>query len=115
MQPNNIAAAAMAMLAGMAVQQAFADTPVPCSGDDRACQALTIVQHGTNPDTGAHFVMFFTPYPGQPPQNMMLTLWIAESNDKCSSAAETSANLNLDQSRSIDGYLCRLRATWERN
>ena len=45
---------------------------------------------------------------------MMLTLSIAASSDSCDSATDTFANANPDEPRSIDGYLCQLRATWER-
>jgi hypothetical protein len=48
------------------------------------------------------------------PQSMMLTLSIATSLDSCGSATDTYANVNPDDTRSIDGYLCKLYATYER-
>jgi len=46
---------------------------------------------------------------------MILTLSIAASSDGCGSANDTFANLNPGDTRSIDGYLCQLRATYERH
>ena len=107
--------AAIAVLAGIALRQpAAADSPVPCSGDDSACQLLVVEQRGTDPNSGAHIHLKFTNPPGFVKQSMMLTLSIASSSDSCDSATDTFANLNSDDPRDIDGYLCQLRATWER-
>jgi hypothetical protein len=47
--------AAIAILAGNALRQpAAANTPVPCSGDDSACQLLVVEQRGTDPNSGAY-------------------------------------------------------------
>jgi hypothetical protein len=45
---------------------------------------------------------------------MMSTLSIASSSDSCAAAVDTCANTNPGEGRSIDGYLCNLRVTWER-
>jgi hypothetical protein len=66
--------AAIAILAGIALRQpAAADTPVPCGGDDSACQLLVIEQRGTGP-IAAHIQLQFTNPPRFGPQSMMLTL-----------------------------------------
>jgi hypothetical protein len=110
------AAVAIGVLAGVVIgQHAAADIPVSCNGDATACGLLNVVQYGTDFQSGVHFVMKFSTEPGRPPQSMMLTLSIASSKDSCDSATDTFANVNPDESRSIDGYLCQLRATWERN
>jgi hypothetical protein len=108
-------AVAICVLAGILIgQHAAADIPVSCNGDDTACGLLNVVQYGTDFDSGVHFVMNFITPPGRPPQSMMLTLSIASSKDSCDSATDTFANINPGDPRSIDGYLCQLRATWER-
>ena len=109
-------AAAIGVLAAVAamIRTAAADSTVPCSGDDAACQAIDIVQRGTDWQSGAHFLMKFDTRPGMQPQSMILTLSIASSSDSCDSANDTFANLNSGEARSIDGYLCKLRATYER-
>jgi hypothetical protein len=113
--PKFASAAAIGILAGIVIgQHAAADIPVSCNGDATACELLNVVQYGTDFQSGAHFVMKFTTDPGRPPQSMMLTLSIASSKDSCASAADTFANVNPGDPRSIDGYLCQLRATWER-
>ena len=108
-------AAAIGVLSFIAmVQTAAAASPVPCSGDEAACQNINIEQRGTDQQSGAHFVMSFQTEPGKVSQVMNLTLSIAQSSDSCASATETLANLNPGDPRSIDGYLCSLRATYER-
>jgi hypothetical protein len=102
-------------LTGVAMRQhAAADIPVPCTGDATACGVLNVVQYGTDPQSGAHFVMRFDTPPDRLPQSMMSTLSIASSSDSCAAAVETYANINPGEGRSIDGYLCKLRVTWER-
>jgi hypothetical protein len=114
--PKIALAAAIGVLAGVAIgQHAAADIPVSCNGDATACGLLNVVQYGTDPQSGVHFVMGFTTPSGKVSQSMILTLSIASSKDSCGSATDTFANVNPDESRSIDGYLCQLRATWERN
>src|ERR1700722_2115051 len=109
-------AAVIGVLAAVAmIRTAAADSPVPCSGDDAACQAIDITQRGTDWQSGAHFVMMFDTRSGMQPQSMILTLSIASSSDSCGSANDTFANLNPGETRSIDGYLCQLRATYERH
>ena len=109
-------AAAIGVLAAVAmIRTAAADSTVPCSGDDAACQAINIVQRGTDQQSDAHFLMKFDTSPGMQPQSMMLTLSIASSSNSCGSANDTFANLNSGEARSIDGYLCQLRATYERH
>jgi hypothetical protein len=66
------------------------------------------------PQSGAHFLMRFDTPPDRLPQSMMSTLSIASSSDSCSAAVDTYVNINLGDGRSIDGYLCKLRVTWER-
>ena len=108
-------ATVFALLTGLVMRQhASADSPVPCTGDASACGVLDVVQHGTDPQSGAHFIMTIAPRLDKTPQSMMLTLSIASSSDSCASAVDTYANINPEAQRSIDGYLCKLRATWER-
>jgi hypothetical protein len=65
--------AAIAILAGIALRQpAAANTPIPCSGDDSACQLLVVEQRGT--PIAAHIHLQFTNPPRFVPQSMMLTL-----------------------------------------
>jgi hypothetical protein len=109
-------AAGIGVLAAVAmIRTAAADSTVPCSGDDAACQDINITQRGTDQQSGAHFLMRFATRPGMEPQSMILTLSIAASSDGCGSANDTFANLNPGDTRSIDGYLCQLRATYERH
>jgi hypothetical protein len=111
-----IATAAIALLAAFGVAKpAAADAPVPCTGDAIACQDLRVTQRGTDPQSGAHITMTFSTRPGMSPQSMMLTLSIATSQDSCGSATDTYANVNPDDTRSIDGYLCKFYATYERH
>ena len=94
---------------------ATADVPVPCSGDQTACSALTVVQQGTDHDSGAHILLKFVTAPGKLPQTMSLTLTMAEKKSDCpAKTREVMANANPGDPRSIDGYLCKMRATWER-
>ena len=108
-------ATVLVVLTGVAMtQQAAADIPVPCTGDATACDLLNVVQYGTDFESGAHFVMRFDLPPNRLPQSMMSMLSIASSIDSCATAEDTYANINPDDGRSIDGYLCKLRVTWER-
>ena len=88
--------------------------PVPCTGDATACGLLNVVQYGTDFESGAHFVLRFDLPPNSLPQSMMSMLSIAPSSDGCARAEDTYANINPGDGRSIDGYLCKLRVTWER-
>jgi hypothetical protein len=72
-------------------------------------------QRGTDQQRGAHFLMRPDTRPGMQPQSMILTLSIGLVERSCGSANDTFANLNPGDTRSIDGYLCQLRATYERN
>jgi hypothetical protein len=93
---------------------AAADVSVPCTGDATACKLLHMDQRGTDYQSGAHFVLNFTLPAGQPRQSMVVTLSIAPGKNECSKARDTLANVEPSAARSIDGYLCKLRATWQR-
>jgi hypothetical protein len=93
---------------------AAADAPVPCTGDAAACQDLRVTQRGTDPQSGAHFTVVFSTRPGMNLQSI-LTLSIATSQDSCGSATDTYANVYPHDPRSIDGYLCKFYATYERH
>src|ERR1700722_241217 len=109
-------AAGIGVLAAVAmIRTAAADSPVPCSGDDAACQNINITQRGTDQQSGAHFLMRFDTRRRMEPQSMILTLSIASSSDSCGSANDTYANLNPGDTR-IDRRLSfptegNLRAT----
>jgi hypothetical protein len=97
----------------------LADDKPPCTGDRTACDILQVSQHGTDPASGAHVVIQFTrkTVPGVPQQAIYLELYLAKQKSQCSgNVSKTLANVNEGVSgvRSIDGYLCKLRATWER-
>jgi len=58
-------AAGIGVLAAVAmIRTAAADSTVPCSGDDAACQDINITQRGTDQQSGAHFLMRFATRPG---------------------------------------------------
>lgn len=94
-----------------------ADDKPPCSGDDTACNLLQIAQKGTDPASGAHVVISYH-MKGEPrPKSINLQLYLAKSKSLCSgNVSMTVANVNEGSSglRSIDGYLCKLRATLAR-
>jgi hypothetical protein len=78
---------------------------------------LQITQRGTDPDTGAHVVIGFVDKPGVQKQAIYMELYLAKRKSDCpNKATMTNANVKEGASgaRSIDGYLCRLKATWER-
>jgi hypothetical protein len=58
-----------------------------------------VVQYGTDPQSGAHFVMRFDTLPDSLPQTMMSTLSIASSSDSCAAAIDTYANINPGEGR----------------
>lgn len=91
-------------------------TAVKCSGDETACDALNVRQQGVDKDTGAHVILRFKVSPEHKPQSMYLTLSVGGqlSDCKSGSARDVNANANNGDPRSIDGFLCRLRATWAR-
>jgi hypothetical protein len=96
-------------------RDAAADVSVPCTGDAAACKYLKLDQKGTDYKSGAHFILSFTLPSGHVRQSMSVTLSIAPSKDDCSkSPRDTLANVEPGSPRSIDGYLCKLRATLER-
>ena len=86
-----------------------------CSGDETACNRLIVFQYGVDKETGAHVVLRFDVEPEHKPQSMELTLTLGEQLSDCSGGArDVSANANNGEQRSIDGFLCHLRATWTR-
>jgi hypothetical protein len=91
-------------------------TAPKCTGDESACDVLSVRQDGVNQDTGAHVILIFKIPREHKPQSMDLTLSLGEqlSDCKTGSAREVNANANNADARSIDGFLCRLRATWTR-
>jgi hypothetical protein len=97
----------------------LADDKPPCSGDKTACDILQISQRGTDPASGAHVVIKFDRKvaPGVPQQAIYMQLYLAKQKSQCGgNLSPTLANVNEGSSgvRSIDGYLCKLKATWER-
>jgi hypothetical protein len=95
--------------------KAAAQVSVPCTGDSAACGYLKLDQKGTDYQTGAHFILTYTLPAGHVRQAINLTLSIAPSKGDCSkSPRDTLANIDPSSPRSIDGYLCKLRATMER-
>lgn len=90
--------------------------PAPhCSGDETACAVLYAKQAGVDRETGAHVVIGFDVPSSHKPQTMDLVLTLGEKLSDCSgSARDTNANANNGSSRSIDGLLCAVRATWTR-
>jgi hypothetical protein len=97
--------------------RAAADTSVPCSGDDSACKQLSVTQHGVDEKSGVHVVLELNLRPGQPRQSVTLELFLAKSKAECGgNPSRTIANVDPGSGgyRSLDGYLCRLRATWLR-
>lgn len=97
----------------------LADDKPPCSGDQTACSILQISQRGTDPASGAHVVIRFDRKvsPGVPQQAIYMQLYLAKQKSQCGgNVSPTTANVNEGPSggRSIDGYLCKLKATWER-
>jgi hypothetical protein len=109
--------AALTGTAMLASLPCLADDKPPCNGDASACQILQITQHGTDPDSGAHVVIGFVDNPGVQKQAIYMELYLAKRKSDCPNKA-TMTNANVTESasgaRSIDGYLCRLKATWER-
>lgn len=91
-------------------------TAPKCSGDESACDVLNVRQDGVTRDTGAHVVLIFKVAKDHKPQSMDLLLSLGEqlSDCKAGSAREVNANANNADARSIEGFLCRLRATWTR-
>lgn len=88
---------------------------VRCTGDETACNKLTVRQDGVDKETGAHVLIQFDVAPDHNPQTMELTLSLGEQLSDCSGGArEVYANANNGDPRSIDGFLCHLRATWTR-
>ena len=100
--------AAIAILAGIASRQpAAANTPVPCSGDDSACQLLVVEQRGTDPNSGA--------YPPAIHQSAAIYAAIDDadvvdpsSSDSCDSATYTSPRTTLEKSTAIFASLSHL-------
>jgi hypothetical protein len=91
--------------------------PAPrCSGDETACAVLQARQDGVDHDTGAHILVTFVVSADHQPQTMELVLTLGEELSDCSngSAREAYANATNGDARSIDGLLCKLRATWTR-
>jgi hypothetical protein len=92
--------------------------PAPhCSGDETACAVLFADQDGVDHETGAHVVIGFNVPPEHKPQTMELVLTLGEKLSDCStgSTRDTNANANNGNARSIDGLLCKVRATWTRS
>jgi hypothetical protein len=87
-----------------------------CSGDESACDVLEVRQDGVDHDTGAHVLLAFRVPPEHTPQTIELVLTLGEQLSDCSngSAREVNANATNGDARSIDGLLCKLRATWTR-
>jgi len=109
--------AALAGTAMLVSLPCLAEDKPPCNGDESACQILQITQRGTDPDTGAHVVIGFVDKPGVQKQAIYMELYLAKRKSDCpNKATMTNANVKEGASgaRSIDGYLCRLKATWER-
>jgi len=94
----------------------IADEKPACTGDKSACDALKITQSGTDPASGAHVIIKLgAPQPGYADQPIYMELSLAKQKSECGSGARTAlANVNPSDSRSIDGYLCKLKATWQR-
>ena len=98
-------------------RNATAEISAPCTEDDSACKQLPLDQHGVDPKSGVHFVLELNLKSGQPRQSATLELYIAKSKSECGgNLSRTLANIDPGSSgyRSMDGYLCRLRATWLR-
>jgi hypothetical protein len=94
-----------------------AKCPAPsCSGDQTACEVLQARQDGVDHDTGAHILLTFAVPAEHQPQTMELVLILGEELSDCSngSAREVNANATNGDARSIDGLLCKVRATWTR-
>jgi hypothetical protein len=79
------------------------------------------LQHPENQagrNSGAHVVIYFNDDRSKKlAQPINLELYLASEKKGCSgSVSATMANVNEGASngRSIDGYLCKLRATWQR-
>lgn len=88
---------------------------VHCSGDESACEVLKARQDGVDHETGAHIVIGFHVPSTQLSQTMELVLSMGGKLSDCGSARDVYANANNDDPRSIDGLLCKLRATWTRH
>lgn len=121
-----LAAALLLPLAGLQPALAFdfecrgddakCGNPPRCTGDETACDVLRVHQEGVDPGTGAHVTLIFYVAPEHTPQSMDLTLTLGDQLSDCAggSAREVHANANNGDGRSIDGFLCGLRATWTR-
>jgi hypothetical protein len=112
-------AAGLLGAAALLAAPARADDKPPSTGDETACKILKITQSGTDPESGVHVVIRFDwpTAPGLAKQAIYMELYLAKRKSECGGRVPmTNANVSegISGQRSIDGYPCKLKATWQR-